>query len=61
LKAAPDLTRANLPVGKNKAGKTCLLDAVEIATDGGDVVSLLQSVMWRRETSPAPVGQDDAG
>lgn len=58
---APGPTRVNLLVGKNNAGKTCLLDALEIAAAGGDVVSLLQSFMRRREVSPAAAGQDGIG
>ncbi len=38
-----DLTRVNLLVGRNNAGKTCLLDAVEIAVLGARLDSLLGS------------------
>lgn len=45
----PELTRVNLLVGKNNAGKTCLLDAVEMVALGGRVTSLLRSPRRRGE------------
>ncbi len=45
----PGLTRVNLLVGKNNAGKTCLLDAVEMAVLAGSVGSLVKSPIRRRE------------
>lgn len=47
----PNLTRVNLLVGKNNAGKTSLLEAVEMAALGGRVVSLLRSPRRRGEVS----------
>lgn len=47
----PGLTRVNLLVGKNNAGKTSLLDAVEMAALGGRVASLLRSPRRRVEVS----------
>jgi ABC-type branched-subunit amino acid transport system ATPase component len=46
-----NLTRVNLLVGKNNAGKTSLLDAVEMAALGGRVTSLLRSPRRRAEVS----------
>ncbi|WP_295454286.1 ATP-binding protein [uncultured Thiodictyon sp.] len=45
------LTRVNLLVGKNNAGKTSLLDAVEMVTLGGRITSLLRSPQRRAEIS----------
>jgi hypothetical protein len=45
----PELTRVNLLVGKNNAGKTCLLDAVEMVALGGRATSLLRSPKRRGE------------
>ncbi len=45
----PALTRVNLLVGKNNAGKTSLLDAVEMVALGGRVTSLLRSAKRRAE------------
>ncbi len=47
----PGLTRVNLLVGKNNAGKTSLLDAVELAALGGRISSLLGSLARRGEVS----------
>ncbi len=46
-----DLTRVNLLVGKNNAGKTSLLDAVEMVAWGGRVSSLMRSPGRRDEVS----------
>lgn len=46
-----ELTRVNLLVGKNNAGKTSLLDAVEMVALGGRVASLLRSPGRRDEVS----------
>ncbi|WP_156427499.1 ATP/GTP-binding protein [Thiohalocapsa sp. ML1] len=45
----PDLTRLNLLVGRNNAGKTCVLDAVEILALGGPLGALLNSPIRRDE------------
>lgn len=47
----PNLTRVNLLVGKNNAGKTSLLDAVEMVALGGRLTSLLRSPRRRAEFS----------
>lgn len=46
-----NLTRVNLLVGKNNAGKTSLLDAVEMVALGGRVTSLMRSPLRRTEVS----------
>ncbi|MFB1488509.1 MULTISPECIES: ATP/GTP-binding protein [unclassified Thiocapsa] len=51
------LSRVNLIVGKNNAGKTSLLDAVEMMALGGRVVSLLRSPRRRGEISLAPADE----
>jgi recombinational DNA repair ATPase RecF len=38
-----DLTRINLLVGKNNAGKTSILEAIEILSHGGRPSSLLRA------------------
>lgn len=45
----PNLSRVNLFVGKNNSGKTSLLDAIEIASGGGRISSLLKSPRRRGE------------
>jgi hypothetical protein len=44
-----DLTRVNLLVGRNNAGKSCILDAVDIAALGGPFYALLNSPIRRGE------------
>lgn len=51
------LSRVNLLVGKNNAGKTSLLDAVEVMALGGRVVSLLRSPRRRGEVSLEPADE----
>lgn len=46
-----DLTRINLLVGKNNAGKTSILEAIEILSHGGRPSSLLRSPRRRGELS----------
>jgi len=46
-----DLTRINLLVGKNNAGKTSILEAIEILSYGGRASSLLRSPSRRGEVS----------
>jgi len=57
----PNLTRVNLLVGKNNAGKTSLLDAVEMVALGGKLASLWSSPMRRREIWPEPPDQSATG
>ena len=45
------LTRVNLLVGKNNAGKTSLLEAIEMLASGGRTSSLLRSPRRRGEVS----------
>jgi ABC-type branched-subunit amino acid transport system ATPase component len=52
------LTRVNLLVGKNNAGKTCLLEAIEMASKGGTIASLLGSPIRRWEVGPSLVERD---
>jgi len=49
----PGLTRVNLLVGRNNAGKTSLLEAIEILALGGRTSSLLRSLRRRGEVSSA--------
>jgi hypothetical protein len=46
-----DLTRINLLVGKNNAGKTSILEAIEILSYGGRLSALLKSPSRRGEVS----------
>jgi len=46
-----DLTRINLLVGKNNAGKTSILEAIEILSHGGRPSSLLRSPSRRGEVT----------
>ena len=46
-----DLTRINLLVGKNNAGKTSILEAIEILSYGGRFSALLKSPSRRGEVS----------
>ncbi len=52
------LSRVNLIVGKNNAGKTSLLDAVEMMALGGRAVSLLRSPRRRGEVSLEPADEE---
>ncbi|HRC57192.1 MAG: ATP-binding protein [Myxococcales bacterium] len=45
------LTRVNLFVGRNNAGKTSLLEAIELLASGGTPAALLRSGQRRGETS----------
>lgn len=45
------LTRVNLFVGRNNAGKTSLLDAIELLASGGTPAALVRSGRRRGETS----------
>lgn len=47
----PALSRVNLLVGKNNAGKTSLLEAIEMVAWGGRPASLLRSLRRRGEVS----------
>lgn len=47
------LTRVNLIVGKNNAGKTALLEAVELLVSGGDPFHLARGPRSRGETFPS--------
>ncbi len=57
----PNLTRVNLLVGKNNAGKTSLLDAVDMVAMGGNLSSLWRSPLRRREVWPASSDMAAAG
>jgi ABC-type branched-subunit amino acid transport system ATPase component len=48
------LTRINLIIGKNNVGKTSLLEAIEIVSQGGKPSSLLKSPSRRGEISSDP-------
>ena len=47
----PALSRVNLLVGRNNAGKTSLLEAIEMVAWGGRITSLLRSPRRRGEVS----------
>jgi len=49
-----NLARVNLLVGKNNSGKTSILEAVELLTDGGDVRALDRLARRRGETALPP-------
>lgn len=51
----PNLTRVNLLVGRNNAGKTSLLESVEMLASGGRAPSLLRGPRRRGEVSSEPI------
>jgi predicted ATPase len=53
----PNLGRVNLLVGRNNAGKTSILEAIEMLALGGRITSLLRSLRRRGEFSSDPSGE----
>lgn len=52
----PDLARVNLFVGKNNAGKTAFLEAIELLAAGGDPSVLRRGLLRREELLLRPDG-----